>query len=520
LFDVFDRAALCEKGAVGAITSYHTTYFHWAAQGTRAVNIILITADSFRRDHLGCYGNSHIHTPHLDAFAQRAVVFDNYITASFPTVLNRREVLTGRYAFTYADWGPLPPDELVLPEVLGSAGYTSMLVADTPHLFLQGFNFDRGFSAWHWIRGQGNDRLRTDPIEVSLPAAAHKLRDPERTVRQYLRNVSTRRSENDWFVAQTMTVAAHWLEQRAPTRKSSPFFLCVDVFDPHEPWDPPCPYVDLYDSGYQGEAVIYPAYGYWQEFLTQAELRHAHALYCGEVSLVDTWVGYLFSTIERLGLLEDTAIFFTSDHGFYFGEHGLIGKWILDPLLGSRPYPLHEEMARIPFIVYVPGAQPGRRIQAFAQPVDVMPTILEICKVRETGTTHGCSLVQAIQGHPDGVARDMVVSSYSIVPPLAGRPSTIMTDEWALVYGAPHGGDATAHVEPNQGTGRAEVPLPLATSPALYDRRTDPGHGRNVISDQMEVAGRLHARYLDFLKSVGTPRPYVERRRTLRVTKQ
>jgi arylsulfatase A-like enzyme len=483
-------------------------------EGTVTVNIILITADSFRRDHVGCYGNSRIHTPHLDAFARRSVVFDNYVTASFPTVLNRRELLTGRYVFTYADWEPLPPDELTLPEVLGSAGYTTMLVADTPHLFRHGFNFDRDFSAWRWVRGQGNDRLCTDPIEVRLPAAAHKLRDPERTVKQYLRNVSTRRSEGDWFAAQTMTMAARWLEERAPTRTSHPFFLYVDVFDPHEPWDPPQQYVDQYERGYEGESIIYPAYGYWEDFLTPAELGHAHALYRGEVGLVDTWTGYLLATIERLGLLDDTAIFFNSDHGFYFGEHGLIGKWIIDPLLGSRPYPLHEEMTRIPLVVYVPDSQPSR-VQTFAQPVDLMPTILDLCKVRQTETMHGRSLMPAIYGHPDASTRDMVVSSYSIVPPIAGRPSTIMTDRWALVYGVPEGSDAIGRLGDNRSPQRLEVPLPLATRPALYDRRADPGHSHSVISEQADVAKELHRRYLDFLESVGTPRPHIERRREL-----
>jgi arylsulfatase A-like enzyme len=482
------------------------------------MNVVLIIADSLRRDHLGCYGNRRIHTPCLDMFARKATVFDNFFTSSFPTVLNRRDVLTGRYVFTYADWGPLPPDELVLPEVLESSDYTTMLIADTPHLFQRGYHFDRGFSAWDWIRGQGNDRLRTDPIDVQLPAAAHKLRDPHGTVRQYLRNVSTRQSESDWFVAQTMKAAASWLELRAPTRKSRPFFLWVDAFDPHEPWDPPQRYVDLYDPGYQGEAVIYPAYGYWEDFLTRAELNHAHARYCGEVSLVDTWVGYLIAAMERLDMFEDTAILFTSDHGFYFGEHGLIGKWILDPLLGARPYPLHEEMIRIPLIVYIPGVEPGRRIPVFAQPVDLMPTILELARAREMGAAHGCSLVSAIRGcATTDSARGAVVSSYSISSPVAGRPSTLTTRDWSLVYGAPLPAGEAECVEHYQSAGRTETPLPLATKPALYDRRTDPGHTRNVIADHPQVAVELHKQYLQFLQSVATPIAHVERRRALQM---
>jgi arylsulfatase A-like enzyme len=484
------------------------------------VNIILITADSLRCDHLGCYGSRVVRTPYLDAFAQKAVVFDNYVTGSFPTVLNRREVLTGRYVFTYADWGPLPRNELVLPEVLATAGYTSMLAADTPHLFQHGFNFDRGFSAWYWIRGQGNDRLRTEPVDVQLPAAAQKLRDPDGTVRQYLRNVSARRSESDWFVAQTVAVATAWLEQRAPIRRSHPFFLCVDCFDPHEPWDPPPRYADLYDPGYRGEAVIYPAYGYWKEFLTPAELEHAHALYCGEVSLVDTWIGLLLATVERLGLLEDTAIFFTSDHGFYFGEHGLIGKWIIDPLLGSRPYPLHEEMTRIPLIAYAPGILPGLRVTSFCQPVDLMPTILELCERPAMESTHGRSFAGEMYGRSDDTYRDYVVSSYSILPPVAGRPSTIMTDAWALVFGAPEGTGAIGRIDNGTRGGRLEVPLPLASVPALYDRRADPGHTRNVIDQYQEVARELHQRYLAFLATVGTDPTIVQGRSYLRIERQ
>jgi arylsulfatase A-like enzyme len=78
------------------------------------MNFILIISDTFRRDHLGCYGNTWIHTPNLDRFAAESVVFDRAYAASFPTVPNRRDVLTGRYTFTYSDWSPLPDSEVVI----------------------------------------------------------------------------------------------------------------------------------------------------------------------------------------------------------------------------------------------------------------------------------------------------------------------------------------------------------------------------------------------------------------------
>ncbi len=97
----------------------------------------------------------------------------------------------------------------------------------------------------------------TDPIEVKLPCAPHKLRNPE-AVKKYLRIVSLRQSESDYFVAQTMSEAAKWLERNYRQEK---FFLYVDTFDPHEPWDPPRWYVDRYDPEYRGEEIIYPVYG-------------------------------------------------------------------------------------------------------------------------------------------------------------------------------------------------------------------------------------------------------------------
>ncbi len=94
------------------------------------MNTILIVCDTLRRDHLGCYGNTWIDTRHIDAFAQRSLVFDRAYSASFPTVPHRRDVMTGRYTFTYAAWAPLTPEETVLADVLSAHGVTTMMVCE------------------------------------------------------------------------------------------------------------------------------------------------------------------------------------------------------------------------------------------------------------------------------------------------------------------------------------------------------------------------------------------------------
>ena len=127
-------------------------------------NVVVIVADTFRRDHLGAYGNGRIRTPHLDEFARSSVVFDNHVLSSFPTMPARADILTGTFSYTHMGWEPLPRHLITLPEVLSRAGYTTMGVVDTPFFIRNGFGYDRGFDDFVWVRGQGDD---TRPHERS-----------------------------------------------------------------------------------------------------------------------------------------------------------------------------------------------------------------------------------------------------------------------------------------------------------------------------------------------------------------
>lgn len=457
------------------------------------MNFIFINSDTFRRDHLGCYGNDWIKTPNLDKFAGESVVFDRAYTGSFPTVPNRRDVLTGRYTFTYTDWAPMTSEETVLAQVLRAAGYTTYMILDTLHIVANQFGFDRGFHGWIWIRGQEGDRYKTDPLEVRLPCDPQKLRGGVNTVGQYLRNTADRKSEEDYFAPMTMAEASRWLDRNHEHEK---FFLYVDTFDPHEPWDPPQKYADMYNPGYEGEAVTYPLYAPCG-FITDPEMEHVRALYAGEVTMVDTWVGKLLRKIDDLGLSENTAVIFTSDHGFYFGEHGLIGKF----------GPLYPEMSRIPLMIRAPGMQAGRRRQ-FVQPCDIMPTILDLAGVEPPDTIHGKSLVEALKGGSKPVREFAVTSGAIVNPPLADEPivlseenwgryarrlrtSTVTSDDWTLIFGC---GDL---------------------QPELYSNIADPRQEKNVFTENKEVVRQLHADYISLLESLGTKEEFIAHRRVL-----
>ncbi|HDN17847.1 MAG TPA: hypothetical protein ENF41_02195, partial [Candidatus Bathyarchaeota archaeon] len=223
------------------------------------MNVILILSDTFRQDLLrGRFkiNKKSSHTPHLDRFLKDSINFTRAYHASFPTVPNRADIYTGRYTLTFYDWSPLPRDWTILPQILSEHGYITMMVNNTPHILRDGYNFDRGFSGWVWIRGQENDRYRTHPRHLELPCDPSKLRRVESTL-QHLRNNYGRRREEDWMPAKTAKAACEWLEENY----REDFFLYIDFFDPHEPWDPPQWYKERFDPGYEGEEVIYPIYG-------------------------------------------------------------------------------------------------------------------------------------------------------------------------------------------------------------------------------------------------------------------
>jgi len=350
------------------------------------MNTVLVISDSFRKDHLGCYGNEWMSTPNLDKLASESMVFDRAYTGSYATVPARGDVVTGTYVFPRYGWQRLDYTDILLSTTLGAAGFTTQLIVDTPHIMKDGFNFDKGFTGWEWTRGQESDRFITDPtIKVEFNCDPKKLRNPETTYKQHYRNIAWWRREEDRFCAQTLAKGADWL---AKNYKLDKWFLYLDTFDPHEPYDAPEHYVEMYDPGYKGEVIRYPAYGPASIF-TKREIKHIQALYAAEATMVDRWMGKLLAKIDDLGLRDEVMVIFTTDHGFMLGEHNIMGK-------GNSP--LYAELADIPFIVRMPGGRKGARSRQFVQAPDIMPTILDAAGVKTPKTLHGKSLVPTLKG--------------------------------------------------------------------------------------------------------------------------
>ena len=446
------------------------------------MNIIVIISDTLRRDYLGPYGNDWVRTPNLDAFAREATVFDRYYIGSFPTMPMRFDLMTGHYAFPELGWAPIPAGEIVFQRLLQDAGYVTMLIADHVQMLSPGYNYHQGFHGHKWIRGQAGEPFVTAPYPVELPCRPDKLRMPE-SVRRHMRNVYRRASEEDYFVAQTMRAGMRWLEEN---RTHESFLLYLDTFDVHEPWDPPAWYVDMYDPGYEGDVITYPRYDRC-DYLSPAELQHCRALYAGEISLVDHWVGQVIDKVKRLGLWDSTAILFTSDHGYYHGEHGYIGKHTV--LNRKEGWPLYEEVCHGPLILRIPGLAEGGRCDVLVQPVDITATLLDIGGVAAPPDRHGRSVLPALRGEADAV-RDIAVSSHHLRSEADWRIYSTVTDgEWSLHYAADK------------------------APPELYHLPADPSEQNNVFHEQSDLARRLHSRYVEILAAIGTPEATLELRR-------
>ena len=463
-------------------------------------NFVVIVSDTFRKDHLRTYGNTWIKTKHLDKLASKSFVFTRAYAASFPTVPARRDIFAGKYSYIYAGWEPLARDETVIAELLRKAGYTTMLIADTPHFLRDGYNFQRGFSGWIWIRGQENDNYMAWPMKVEFPCDPSKLRNPNWTMVQYYRNIYNRRFEEDYFAPKTFNTAIKWLEEFYKHARDEKFFLYIDTFDPHEPWDPPKWYVDLYDPDYEGEEVIYPKYGP-VDYLSEKELKHVRALYAGEVTMVDRWVGKLLEKLEDMEYMDNTVIIFTSDHGFYLGEHGLIGKSIITD--GKYAWaPLYEEVAAIPLIMYVPGFKP-RVIDELVQLPDLMPTILELAGLETPEGVTGRSLVGLLKGEVEEWREFAVTSPPIMRGPSAGMKTTITTKEWSLLIPGSQEPIEPYEYEFSVDGMMKKIIKKIDIQPELYNLKEDPKQTRNVFEENIDVAKELHAKYIQFLREIG-----------------
>jgi arylsulfatase A-like enzyme len=465
------------------------------------MKVIYVMSDSLRRDHVGVYGAppwGPIHTPNLERFARTAAVFDNAYIGSFPTVPSRRDTQLGHgdKGLPFNRWKALDPDEETFLQRLTAAGVPSMLITDTANNVTGGVNLQRDFTAWVCNRGQEGDPCWLDatvPLDPLVPPEL--IRYTADWWGQVLVNRAHRQEETDWFAPGTYTMALDWLEHN---HQRESFFLWVDTFDPHEPWDPPQHYLDLYDPGYEGRVFEAPTYGVRQRMgITDRELQHIRARYAGEVTMVDHWFGKLLDKLEELGIRDETAVIHTADHGTCFdgpGDLGLLQKaWQVgaDGMLmaAGRPptpplqhNPLSPNIVRIPLMIHLPGMAASRRVAGIVQPWDVHATLLDLFGQTCGERVIGRSLLPLARGEGAG-HREAAVAGAAMSEP--GGMAQVMTAEWLYAVW------------------RGERPC------CLFDLQADPSCTQDLAALRPDVVADLHGVLAEFLRGQALPAEYV-----------
>ncbi len=457
-------------------------------------NVILIITDTFRFDNLFDYAERPVNTPMLDAFInERATSVERFFAGSFPTIPHRTDVARGVLGWPHYGWQPIDvsgPNHIA--NILGHQGYSTQLICDCPHLFNN--RFQGAFTAAYQHRGQEGDKHLlhlNDAIPEATPASKTRQRpmwrgktlaDQHRWLNRFY-NV-----EESMFSAKTSATTIRWLEENY---QAQPFFLWVDFFDPHEPWDAPEYMVERYDPDYKGPPMIHCNYGPATDY-TEAELNNLWAHYAAEAELVDRHIGRVLQKIDDLNMWDDTIVVVTSDHGTSLGEHNRTGKSnICDH--DERYWPIYPEVGHVPFIIAGDPIPAGCKLPMLAQPIDILPTLRELAGF-ETATRvpiEGKSFAEALL-KSESQHREFAVTSGFVAVDTEGRcPNRSVTPfvvdgNWGC---APVGADGTAE---------------------FYDLTNDPNAQIDIATDHAADVEKTQHRLAEFMQDFGASQPIID----------
>jgi arylsulfatase A-like enzyme len=286
----------------------------------------------------------------------------------------RRDIMTGRLNFLEREWGGLEPFDIPFPKLLREEGiYTRMETDHYHYVHVGGENYHTPFDSWNLYRGQEFD---TYAGQIRTPAEPPHL---GRWNAQYTKNRATFDTESDFSTPKTFSGAIEWLKIN---QGADDFFLWLEAFDPHEPFDCPEKYLEMYRDEWEGP--LYNWSGYETVDGQSDASHHLQHRYAATLTMMDRWFGKLLDELERQKILDDCLIVFTTDHGHLLGEHDYAGKNFCH---------FWNELAHIPLIVHLPGDRyAGEKRHQLTQNIDIMPTIMDYFDIPFHNPVHGQSL--------------------------------------------------------------------------------------------------------------------------------
>ena len=387
-------------------------------------NVVVLLLDSLNRHEIGAYGGTNFDTPNLNRLSERAITFTNHHTGSLPCIPARHDLLVGAWDFLWRPWGSIELWEEPITASLRRRGVITQLITDHPHLFeVGGENYHTDFTAWAYERGHESDpwKTRPDPSWLGTPTYG-------RGHTHYDNSRGYFRGEEDFPGPRTMQATARWLLDDAPAHraKGEPFFLFVDEFDPHEPFDTPEQWASRYDDSWEGAHLTWPPYAVdalKNGVITERDAVQIRAQYGGKLSMIDHWLGKVLDALDATNAWEDTVVILTTDHGHYLGDRDVYGR----DVWGKPGVPVYKPLGHIPLMVAWPG-QPAATSNVLTTSTDIHATIADVFDAPISHVAHGSSLAPVITGDATRV-RDWLLTG------VWGREVQLVTDNWRYTRG-------------------------------------------------------------------------------------
>lgn len=474
-------------------------------------NILLICTDQQRSDSLGCYGNPHVRSPNIDAIAAAGTRFERHLTPMQICSPSRATMISGLYPRHHqliTNGRALPDNVPTLMSLLAASGYNTHGVGKQ-HLqpILAASELAMPDSRAFWRRPEANDWngpfygyqtidlllgesdtaqiaghyaswLRQNfPQSVDLLKPEFADEAPPSDLDEIWRSaMPSKQHYNTWI----SDCSARFIEQQAG--QDDPFFLFVSYPDPHHPFDPPAEYAERYDPEKfdlpqisEVDLASRPPYctelfpqgpfreSYWSadegaeagsmittDAISETSMRSAIAYTSAMIEMIDDGVGRILDALAAAGLADDSIVIFTSDHGEYLGDHGLLHK-------GPASY---RGLTELSMLMRGPGIGSGQVVDSLSSHIDLVPTLLELTDTPSTGIAFdGLSLAPLLRGDSDSL-REHLFGEYHPTVRKELYNQTIYRGQW-----------------------RYTIYPEMSDWGEMFDLETDPGETRNLFFD-------------------------------------